>query len=109
MNRPSGIGRIVLFGFIGTLLFLCYFGHGIYLDVVDAKTQAQTAVAFVSYPTSALLYSVLSPLFDWLGPYGSQARRIGEWSCLGLAGSVQYFFIGTVLAQVTQGGRSAND
>lgn len=106
VRRPDMEKYVFRMGLVGSLLYLCYFGYCLYFSVFAADQEAQIAVAFVSFPTSAVFLSFSHSLFEWLGPYGSPPRRAGEWVCLGLAGLIQYFVIGVVFAMMIRGIRS---
>ena len=104
LERP-----VLVAGLICSLLYFFYFGYALLLAVFAAKAETQVAVAFVSFPTSAVFLSWLNSLLDWLGPYGSPPRRAGEWLFLGVAGGLQYFVVGVVFAIIIRGIRSGGD
>jgi hypothetical protein len=64
----------------------------------DAGTQV--AEAFWSFPTSMIAFTAARPILDWLGPYGDDGRRVGEWVVLILAGCFQYFVLGYLAGRV---------
>lgn len=95
LDRPA-----LATGLICALLYFLYFGYCLFPAIITENHKSQIAVAFVSFPTSWLFISIFEPLLNWLGPLGSTARRVGEWSILGIAGVIQYGLIGFLAAYI---------
>lgn len=89
---------VLLIGLVCAVIYIFYFGYCLYLEIFMEKSEARIALAFVSFPTSAVVFSLGHSLLLWLGPYGSASRRAGEWFLLGLAGVTQYFLVGLGIA-----------
>lgn len=109
MTGPNSEKSALAVGLIFSLFYLLYFGYCLLLTVFSAKVETQAAVGFVSFPTSAIFFSLFHLLLDWLGPYGSPPRRAGEWLFLGVAGTLQYFVVGAVFEKIVRGIRSGGN
>lgn len=92
--RPATYGGI--FAFVFVLIYLLSITNAFLRD--DAEPQL--VLAFFGFPASWIFISIFHPLLEWLGPFGSPARRIGEWSLLGIGGIVQYWLIGFLVAHI---------
>ena len=89
------------FGAVGALLFMAYWSYALIRSLAKDDAGGQALVAYISYPTSALVLPNLFWGLDLLGPFGAPARRIGEWALLALSGGLQYFLVGVALANLT--------
>ena len=99
--------RPVHVGIIGALVFLAIYLLCVINAFVKNDAEPQLVLAFFGFPSSWILITVFHPLLEWLGPFGSTTRRIGEWSLLFLAGIVQYWSIGYLVAYLV--GKYARD
>ena len=88
-------------GLIGACIFLLYYLYSLYGWTFSGRDGAQVALAFISFPSSAVLIKIFDPLLELLGPYGSAARRVGEWVYLGVSGTTQYFLIGMLIGAMS--------
>lgn len=93
-SRPVTYGAI--FAFVFMLIYLFSITNAFLRD--DAEPQL--VLTFFSFPTSWLFISIFHPFLEWLGPLGSTWRRVGEWSLLDIAGIVQYWLIGFLVANI---------
>jgi hypothetical protein len=92
--RPSTYGTI--FSFVFVSIFLLSLTNAYLHD----SGEPELVLVFFGFPTSWLFISISGPFLNWLGPYGSMARDIGEWSVLGIAGILQYWLVGFVAANI---------
>ena len=97
----TGTKKALVFGCIGALAFTLFFAATCISYYTKGTWDAQIATAFVSAPTSLVLIKTLHPVLEYLGELGSPRRQIGEWAVLWVAGGLQYFFAGVVVAWAT--------
>lgn len=86
-------------GAVFALVYFLYFTYGLYGAVFYEKWEAEIILAYASFPSSAAFFALFDSVLDWLGPYGSSARRVGTWFLLGMAGGLQYFALGFLFSR----------
>lgn len=99
VTRPTKVSLRI--GLTGACVFLLYYLYSLYGWAFDDRQNAQVTLAFISFPSSAVLIKIFDPLLELLGPYGSAARRVGEWVYLGVSGTTQYFLIGMLIGALS--------
>lgn len=103
------VRRPVFWGVVASGAFILFFGATLVSSLVKQSWDAQIAAAIVSAPTSALVLSLVRPLLENLGEYGSLNREVAVWVTLLVSGSIQYFLIGFLLATFFGGSPTKED
>lgn len=109
VNISFRLWRSRTYGAIFALMFAVLYLFCIVNAFLRDDANPQLVLVFYGFPTSWLFLSIFDPLLEWLGPFGSTARRVGEWSLLGIAGIVQYWLIGFFVAHIIVGKRTGDN
>lgn len=98
VNWPFKSLRPVVYGLIGSLIFLLLYFISLINAVLRNDNEPQLVLAFFGFPTSWLFYLIFHPFLEFLGPFGTTSRRVAEWLLLGAAGVLQYWLIGVLVS-----------
>ena len=93
MRLPK-ISRSITLGLIFAGLYNIFYCATLFSWLTNANSDSQIAAAFVSSPTSVIVYTIFNAVIATGSGYGSVLRDVSTWAALFIAGNAQYFVVG---------------
>lgn len=93
MRLPK-ISRSIALGLIFAGLYDVFYCATLFSWITNANSDSQIAAAFVSSPTSVVVYAIFNAIITAGSAYGSVLRELSTWTALFIAGNAQYFVVG---------------